>query len=115
VGDESRVREQPLASPDPNPAKRLERSNKDAKTPSAPALAKKNESKTGRNSPADAKDGRMVKVLLRVERGRVLQAVVQNPHAGMESFQALALRIARQRQYPRDFSGRDVLQFDVKP
>lgn len=56
-----------------------------------------------------------MKVLLRVERGRVLQAVVQNSHAGMESFEALALRIARQRQYPSDFSGRDVLEINVKP
>jgi hypothetical protein len=109
-------REQPPGSPDQNPAKRVERSNKlPAKPPNAPAQARKNEAKTGRNSPPDGKAARTVKVLLRVERGRILNAVVQNPHAGMESFEALALRIARQRQYPRDFSGRDVLQFDVKP
>jgi len=113
---EGRGREQPPDSPDPNPAKRLEQLNKlPAKPPNAPAQAKKNEAKTGRNSPPDGKVARTVKVLLRVERGRILNAVVQNPHAGMESFEALALRIARQRQYPRDFSGRDVLQFDVKP
>jgi hypothetical protein len=112
---ERRVREQPPDSPDANSAKRTERSDKQSKTTNAPAPARKNEPKTARSSPADDRDRRTVKVLLRVERGRVLNAVVQNPHAGMESFQALALRIARQRQYPKDFSGRDVLQIDVKP
>jgi hypothetical protein len=115
VADESRVREQSLESPDANSAKRTERSNKHSKTPDAPAQTKKNESKPGKNSAPAGRDGRTVKVLLRVERGRVLNAVIQNPHAGMESFEALALRIARQRQYPKDFSGRDVLQIDVKP
>ena len=116
VADESRMREQqPLDSVAQNPAKRAEGANKQSKTPNAPTQTKKNESKTGRSNPSGGKDERTVKVLLRVERGRVLNAVIQNPHAGMESFQALALRIARQRQYPKDFSGRDVLQFDVKP
>jgi hypothetical protein len=107
--------QQPLDSVAQNPAKRAEGANKQSKTPNAPTQTKKNESKTGRSNPSGGKDERTVKVLLRVERGRVLNAVIQNPHAGMESFQALALRIARQRQYPKDFSGRDVLQFDVKP
>jgi hypothetical protein len=112
---ESRVREQPSGSPDAHSAKRTERSNRLSKTANAAASAGKNEAKAGRSNPPADKGGRTVKVLLRVERGRVLQAVVQNPHAGMESFEALALRIARQRQYPKDFSGRDVLQIDVKP
>ena len=89
--------------------------NKHLKTPNALALNRKNESKTGRVAFPDHQNERTVKVLLRVQRGRVLQAVVQNPHTGMESYEALALRIARQRHYPTDFSGRDVLQLKVKP
>ena len=112
VAVENPVRERTLASPD-QPLKKNERPDRHAKTPNAPTLSKKNESKQGRNTSSDDKDKRTVKVLLRVERGRILNAVVQNPHAGMESFEALALRIARQRQYPKDFSGRDVLQLDV--
>jgi hypothetical protein len=115
VADESRVREQTPVSPEPNSANRTERPNKFLKTPNAPALIKKDESKTVKNNPSDDKVERTVKVLLLVERGQVRNAVVQNRRAGMESFEALALRIARQRQYPRDFSGRDVLQIDVKP
>lgn len=113
--DKRRVREQPLGSPEHAPAKRAERSDKQSKLSNAANLDRKNESKTGGDKSSDNKDRRTVKVLLRVERGRVLNAVVQNPHAGMESFEALALRIARQRQYPKEFSGRDVLQIDVKP
>jgi hypothetical protein len=115
VAGESRVREQTPVSPEPNSANRAERPNKLLKTPNAPAVIKKDESKTVKNNASGDKVERTVKVLLLVERGRVLNAVVQNRRAGMESFEALALRIARQRQYPRDFSGRDVLQIDVKP
>jgi hypothetical protein len=115
VADESRLREQPLHIPDPNSAKRAARSNKNLKNPDASALSVKNDSKTAGNNSPVVKDRRTVKVLLRIEGGRVLDAAVQNHHAGMESFEALALRIARQRQYPKDFSGRDVLQIDVKP
>lgn len=115
AAEESRSREQPPASPDNMPAKRMERSSKHLKAANAAAHDRKNESKTVRDKSSDNKEGRTVKVLLRVERGRVLNAMIQNPRAGLESFEALALRIARQRQYPKDFSGRDVLQFDVKP
>lgn len=112
---ESRVAEPPPGSPGHVPVKRAEQPNKLAKALNVPELNRKNEAKAGRDKPAGNKEGRTVKVVLRVERGRVLRAVVQNPHAGMESFEALALRIARQRQYPKDFSGSDVLQIDVKP
>jgi hypothetical protein len=115
VAAESRVREQRPGSPEHAPAKRMEQPNKHSKASNTPDHTGKNEAKTVRDKPSDRTDRRTVKVLLRVERGRVLHAVVQNPHAGMESFEALALRIARQRQYPKDFSGRDVLQIDVKP
>jgi hypothetical protein len=113
---ENRVPEQTQpGAPDHAPAKRAERPGKSAKALDVPDLNRKNEAKTVRDKPIGNKEGRTVKVVLRVERGRVLRAVVQNPHAGMESFEALALRIARQRQYPKDFSGSDVLQIDVKP
>ncbi|MDQ1593248.1 MAG: hypothetical protein QOG71_3875 [Pyrinomonadaceae bacterium] len=112
---ETPAREQPPKSPDPNIEKRVGQSDKHPKTQNASAPGRKDEAKIGRATPTDALKGRMVKVLLRVERGRVIQAVVQQPHSGMESYEALALRIARQRQYPTDFSGRDVLELKVKP
>jgi len=41
-----------------------------------------------------------VKVVLRIEGGRVAQASIANHRSGMEAYEALALRIARQRRYP---------------
>jgi len=112
---ETPAREQPLKSTNPNIEKRVGRADKHPKLQNASTPSKKDEAKAGRVAPPDTQKGRIVKVLLRVERGRVIQAVVQQPHSGMESYEALALRIARQRQYPTDFSGRDVLELKVKP
>jgi hypothetical protein len=111
---EERAREQPLNTTDPNAANGKERSGRQSKAPNV-SPAQKGESKTERRAASAAQSGQVVRVLMRVERGRVLQAAVQNSRPGMESFEALALRMARQRQYPRDFSGRDVLQIKVKP
>ncbi|HEX7176181.1 MAG TPA: DUF4388 domain-containing protein [Pyrinomonadaceae bacterium] len=68
----------------------------------------------GRERAANARGESSVRILLRVERGRVLQAVVQNSRPGMESYEALALRMARQRRYPADFNGQDTLQLKVR-
>lgn len=106
---------QPTASPKQSAAKNAGRSNNPLKMPSAQSLTRNNEAKKARDASPVDQDERTVKVLLRVERGRVLQAVVQNSNTKMASFEALALRIARQRQYPPDFSGSDVLQLKVKP
>ena len=52
---------------------------------------------------------------MKVEQGRVVEAAVKNPRAGMASYEALALRMARQRRYPDAFNGADTLQLKVKP
>jgi hypothetical protein len=109
------VRAQSTAPPNPVSAKNTGRPNKLLKVADAPAQTRNNESKKAKDASAVGRDERIVKVLLRVERGRVLQAVVQNSSTELASYEALALRIARQRQYPADFSGRDVLQLKVKP
>ena len=44
-------------------------------------------------------DGHSVKVVLKIEGGRVAQASIANHRSGMEAYEALALRIARQRRY----------------
>ncbi len=106
---------QPAGSLKRSAAKNTERSNNLLKTQGASAPTRNNEVKKARDSSPAVQDERTVKVLLRVERGRVLQAVVQNSNTKLASFEALALRIARQRQYPPDFSGSDVLQLKVKP
>lgn len=114
---ESRARALALNPTETPSANGKERANKQLKMSSAETVPSlKDKSKAGRGAAtAAAPGGQAVRVLMRVERGRVLQAVVQNSRPGMESFEALALRMARQRRYPKDFSGSDTLQLKVQP
>ena len=57
--------------------------------------------------------GRAVQVSLTVEQGRVVRAEVSDPRPGMSAYEALALRLARQRRFPADFSGRETLRLKV--
>jgi hypothetical protein len=57
--------------------------------------------------------GHVVQVRMTVVRGRVLRAEVGNPRAGMAAYEALALRMARQRRYPEGFSGQETLRLSV--
>lgn len=54
-----------------------------------------------------------IKVVMQIENGRVLKASVANPKPGMDSYEALALRIARQRRYPATLNGGQTVTIDV--
>jgi hypothetical protein len=54
-----------------------------------------------------------VKVVLQIEGGRVAQASIANHKSGMEDYEALALRIARQRRYPPSTGGQDTVVIKV--
>ena len=47
-----------------------------------------------------------VRVIVKIENGRVAKASIANPKPGMDAVEALALRIARQRRYPGKVQGR---------
>ena len=55
-----------------------------------------------------------IKVVMQIENGRVLKASVANPKPGMDSYEALALRIARQRRYPTAVTGGETVTISVK-
>jgi hypothetical protein len=59
--------------------------------------------------------GYVVHVLMEVKNGQVAEARVLNPRAGAEAYEALALRMARQRRYPDNFTGGDTWKIRVKP
>lgn len=59
-------------------------------------------------------DVRAVKVVLQIENGRVSKAFVANPQAGMEAYQALALRIARGRHYPAGTTAQETVSVEIK-
>lgn len=56
-----------------------------------------------------------IKVVMQIENGRVLKASVANSKPGRESYEALALRIARQRRYATNVSGGQTVTISVSP
>lgn len=60
-------------------------------------------------------DNTAIKVVMQIENGRVLNASVANRRPGMESYEALALRIARQRRYAPTVNGGETVTITVRP
>ena len=56
-----------------------------------------------------------IKVVMKIENGRVLSASIANPKPGMDSYEALALRIARQRRYAPTVNGGQTVTIAVSP
>ena len=54
-----------------------------------------------------------IKVVMQIENGRVLKASIANPKPGRDSYEALALRIARQRRYPTTTKGAETVTISV--
>ena len=57
----------------------------------------------------------VVEVLVEVKEGRVADARVWNPRPGAAPFEAVALRMARERSYPESFTGGERVKIRVKP
>ena len=64
------------------------------------------------NENAETKS-QSIRVVMQIENGRVLNASIPNHSAGMDNFEALALRIARQRRYPTDKNGNETVTISV--
>ena len=88
---------QPVAQPQPSAAKPIRVQS---------VVKKQNTDKT---------DPQSVKVVMQIENGRVLNASVANRRPGMESYEALALRIARQRRYAPTVNGGETVTITVRP
>lgn len=56
---------------------------------------------------------RGVPVVVRIENGFVAEAYVKNHQPGLEAFEATALRIARQRRYPKETTGVETVVVQV--
>lgn len=54
-----------------------------------------------------------IKVVMQIENGRVLRASVANRRPGMDSYEAMALRIARQRRFPATSTGSETITINV--
>ena len=62
-----------------------------------------------------ARGGYVVQVLVEVKNGRVTDVRVWNPRPGAAAYEAVALKMARERRYPEGFTGGERLKIVVKP
>ncbi len=85
----------PVAQPEP-PAKPI-------RVPTAP-----------KKKTTDKTNAEPIKVVMQVENGRVLKASIANPKPGMENYEAMALRIARQRRFAPTVNGGETVTITVR-
>ena len=97
--------------PASRPAPQPEAPAKPIRVPSV--SKKKNADKP--EAAAEKPDSQSVRVVMQVENGRVLKASIANPKPGMESYEALALRIARQRRFAPTTNGGETVTITVRP
>ena len=64
-------------------------------------------------SKEPAERSQSIKVVMHIENGRVLKASIANPKPGMDSYEALSLRIARQRRFPATLTGGETVTINV--
>ena len=89
-------------------------STQPAAVPEAPAKPIR-VSSASKKKITDKTDPQSIKVVMQVENGRVLKASIANPTPGMESYEALALRIARQRRFAPTTNGGETVTITVRP
>jgi hypothetical protein len=58
-------------------------------------------------------EAQSINVVMQIENGRVLKASIAGHKAGMDNYEALALRIARQRRYPSKTTGQETVRISV--
>jgi uncharacterized protein DUF4388 len=94
--------------------------------PNRPAFERKEEKRTKQEVKNDSEavaeappakepepTSQSIKVVMQIENGRVLKASIANPRPGMDSYEALALRIARQRRYSTTVTGGQTVTINV--
>jgi hypothetical protein len=81
-----------------------------AESSPAPVTAKSDQDQKKIESVSDPQS---VKVLLQIEGGRVAKASIANPRSGMEAYEAMALRIARQRRFALSNTSQETVTIKV--
>lgn len=101
------------APPAQNANTNVEASNSEP-APPVPAAAAVVGSRRFDGVPAPRREY-VVEVLVEVKEGRVTDARVWNPRPGAAPYEAVALRMARERSYPGNFTGGERVKVRVKP
>jgi hypothetical protein len=78
-----------------------------------PSVSKKKNTEKMIEPAVSEPSAEAIKVVMHVENGRVLKASIANPKPGMESYEALALRIARQRRFAPSVNGGETVTISV--
>lgn len=85
--------------------------------PNRVATERREEKRASREKPeaeaAPEPASQAIRVVMQIENGRVLKASVANHKPGMDSYEALALRIARQRRYAATVNGGETVTISV--
>lgn len=95
------------------------RPNRERKEEKQPKQAEKSNTETvAETRPAEEvkeaePTSQSIRVVMLIENGRVLKASIANPKPGMNSYEALALRIARQRRFPATTNGGETVTINV--
>jgi hypothetical protein len=82
--------------------------------PPVPAAAAVVGSRRFDGTPAPRREY-VVEVLVEVKNGRVTDARVSNPRPGGAAYEAVALKMARDRSYPATFTGGERVKVRIKP
>ena len=78
-----------------------------------PVTERREEKRSKQSEKTTSESTEPIRVVMQIENGRVLKASIANPKPGMDSYEALALRIARQRRYPATISGGETVTISV--
>ena len=78
-----------------------------------PEVAQEAEPKPEPKPEAEQQAPQPIRVVMQIENGRVLKASIANHKPGMDSYEAMALRIARQRRYAPTVTGGETVTISV--
>jgi hypothetical protein len=84
----------------------------EAKSP-APSAEIKNAASDVNKTDEGTQGSQLIDVVMQIENGRVLQASISNHKSGRGGYEAMALRIARQRRYPPKTNGQETVRIRV--
>ena len=95
------------------PNRPLHREEKRARPEEKPSAEPVHQTEARQAAVEPEQGSQPIRVVMQIENGRVLKASIANPKPGRDSYEAMALRIARQRRYPSTTTGGETITINV--
>lgn len=108
------VAQAPAPTQQPNPSSSVSSVSPSRPLVNSPRPKPRKPSNTDNTDKADQKQ-QAIKVVMQIENGRVVNASIANRKPGMDNYEALALRIARQRRFAPTTNGGQTVTISVSP